>query len=543
MTKILIKRIFIFFTFITLASCDSNFNELGSDIIDDDIHHNNIQQFISEVVAYDRPTGAVQANNMPMNMLGVYEPSSFNYGKTIASFVTQLELASENPKFSNPVVESVQLYVPYFSTRESTNSSTGVSTYSLDSIYGNLSSRIKLSVYENKFFLRTTNAGSGNLETYYSNDRDLVDALSTTSPRLNDSPLSGQNDLFAFSATEIERLADGEVAERLTPGMYLTLNKDFFQNKILNQPQGGNLLNNNVFKNYFRGLYFKVEQIGSQNVMAMMRFGDGRIVIRYTDDKLDFNGNVVTPIERVEKTLTINLKGNTINFFDNTYTPSFENAVTVSNPNAGDSELYLKGGAGSMAIIKINREDLLANLPQGVSSSPKVLINEANLTFYIKNTNPSQNLAEQPLRVYLYDLNNRRPVYDYYIDNSSNSSSPKLNKIIHGGIRGSNSTGRGYRIRLTNHINNLVNKDSTNIMLGLVVTENINLTGLATLRNPFTETALDNNGNIYSLPVKDVPLPSVFSPVGTILYGNNIPANDPDYNKRLKLEIYYTKPN
>lgn len=542
MTKILIKRFFILCTFIAIASCDSNFNELGSDIIDDDIHHNNIQQLVSEVVAYDRPTGAVQANNMPMNMLGVYEPSTFNFGKTVASFVTQLELADEDPQFSNPVIESVHLYVPYYSTLESTNSSTGVSTYTLDSIYGNPNSRIKLSIYENRFFLRTTNVGNGELETYYSNDRDLVDGVSTSSPRLNDGP-SFQNDLFGFSATEIERIVDGEVEERLSPGMYLTLNKEFFQNKILNQPEGGNLFNNNVFKNYFRGLYFKVEQVGSQNVMAMVRFGEGRIIIRYKDDRLQSNGNPVIPIERIDKTLTINLQGNTINFFDNVYSTAFENAVTASDPNAGDSELYLKGGAGSMAIIKINRDDLLANLPQAVNGTPNVLINEANLTFYIKNTNASQNAAEQPLRIYLYDLNNRRPVFDYFVDNSSNSSNPKLNKIVHGGIRGSNSTGRGYRIRLTNHINNLVNKDSTNIMLGLVVTENINLTGLARLRNPFSETAIDNNGNTYSVPVKDVPVPSVFSPMGTILYGNNIPVNDPDYNKRLKLDIYYTKPN
>ena len=36
---------------------------------------------------------------------------------------------------------------------------------------------------------------------------------------------------------------------------------------------------------------------------------------------------------------------------------------------------------------------------------------------------------------------------------------------------------------------------------------------------------------------------STANPLGTVLYGSNIPAGDPDYNKRLKLEIYYTKPD
>jgi hypothetical protein len=33
------------------------------------------------------------------------------------------------------------------------------------------------------------------------------------------------------------------------------------------------------------------------------------------------------------------------------------------------------------------------------------------------------------------------------------------------------------------------------------------------------------------------------NPLGTVLFGNNIPRVDPNYAKRLKLEIYYTKPN
>ncbi|WP_262886104.1 hypothetical protein [Flavobacterium phycosphaerae] len=35
---------------------------------------------------------------------------------------------------------------------------------------------------------------------------------------------------------------------------------------------------------------------------------------------------------------------------------------------------------------------------------------------------------------------------------------------------------------------------------------------------------------------------SVMNPLGTILYGTNIPEGDINYGKRLKLEIIYTKP-
>ena len=36
---------------------------------------------------------------------------------------------------------------------------------------------------------------------------------------------------------------------------------------------------------------------------------------------------------------------------------------------------------------------------------------------------------------------------------------------------------------------------------------------------------------------------SLLNPLGTILYGTNIAPGSSGYEKRLKLEIYYTKPN
>ena len=40
-----------------------------------------------------------------------------------------------------------------------------------------------------------------------------------------------------------------------------------------------------------------------------------------------------------------------------------------------------------------------------------------------------------------------------------------------------------------------------------------------------------------------IPVSSVMSPLGTVLYGTNMPAGDPNVAKKLKLEIYFTKPN
>ena len=83
-----------------------------------------------------------------------------------------------------------------------------------------------------------------------------------------------------------------------------------------------------------------------------------------------------------------------------------------------------------------------------------------------------------------------------------------------------------------------VTKDSTNVRLGLVVTENIGNPYNVYLSSPFYSGSGTN-----SVQSKYIPAMSVANPLGTVLYGSNIPLGDPDYNKRIKLEIFYTKPN
>ena len=108
-----------------------------------------------------------------------------------------------------------------------------------------------------------------------------------------------------------------------------------------------------------------------------------------------------------------------------------------------------------------------------------------------------------------------------------NRAYPKFNKTIFGGTilnadtnlilrqmkkcRWKNKA-KKYKIRITNHVRNLVKNDSTNVRLGLSVTESINNIGFSKLkRTP--------NSNLSSAPTM-----SVLSQLGTILYGTNIPV-------------------
>ncbi|MBT8253960.1 MAG: DUF4270 domain-containing protein, partial [Bacteroidia bacterium] len=82
-----------------------------------------------------------------------------------------------------------------------------------------------------------------------------------------------------------------------------------------------------------------------------------------------------------------------------------------------------------------------------------------------------------------------------------------------------------YTIEITEHINNLFIRDSTNAKLGLVVTTNVN--------NIETLDLQDDQGLL-----RKTVSGALLSPKGTVLHGSN--ANDDE--NRVKLKIYYTEP-
>lgn len=528
------------------VACDKDFNELGTDIVGDD--HFGFERYTgASVKAYNQKLGPISSNNLPINALGFYTNPAF--GTTQANFVTQVELDSENPTFNNvdpddydvnpTVIDSVILDIPYFSTLKSTDEN-GLKTYELDSIYGDVTSKFKLSIYQSNYFLRDLDPNQSFAATQlFYNDKDAEIDGHKIPVLLNDAPLADnnadghENAQFYFDKREHKTTAlndDGEEVEtRFAPSMRLHLNKAVFTNLLLNAPSG-QLVNNSVFKNYFRGLYFKVEN-GTPGHMAMLNFLGGKITVHYNEDKATTT-NGTTTYERVFKTLKMSMKGNTVSLLNN----SNENTDYLSataNTTDEASKLYVKGGQGSIAVIDVFGPDADNN---GIADEIEVikangwLINEANLTFYIDRTAMADPKTIEPTRIFLYDLNNKTILIDHTYDFST-SSNPKFNKYVHGGILEvedvDNGRGIKYKIRITNHVRNLVSNDSTNVRLGLSVTESINNVGFSKLKTA--------NGNTDSAPSM-----SVLSPLGTILYGTNPAVPD---DKRLKLEIYYTKPD
>jgi hypothetical protein len=544
------KQILLVATIILFASCDKDYNEIGADLIGE--NHFDFKNDVFSVVAYNQEIGPIQSNNLPVNALGIYENPAF--GKTTASFVTQVSLPSLNPTIgANPVVESAVLTIPYYSTLKTTNTD-GSHVYELDSIYGASNAKIKLSIYESGYFMRDLDPVGGfqNAQKYYTNQNADFDNLKIGN-RLNDfaSTEKEQNDKFFFdSAEHVVTSTDATTSVvttmRTAPGMKLNLNTSFFDSKIVHAA-AAKLAMSEAFKEYFRGLYFKVENSESDSgSLAMMNFAKGAITINYKEDLVTTTtvaGVTTSTTTRVDKSIILNLSGNTVSLLDHEDKPAYSTATSTENTTLGDEKLYIKGGKGSMAVISLFGADNfgvdgVTGSPNGVADELDIirkngwLINEANLVFNI-DAGAMANSYE-PQRIYLYDLNNNRPIMDYYTDSSTGTSIKKSKSIFDGNlVKEAVTNGRGltYKIRITNQIRGLVkNADSTNVKLGVVVTEDIN--------NVTSYKFKNQTGT-----VKQAPKASVMNPLGTILFGNNIPFGDPNYDKRLKLEIYYTKPN
>ena len=567
-----IKKILLVATVVLLYSCDKDFNAIGDGLIGDD--HFGLESEKYDVLAYNQEVTPVQSNGLTLYGLGIYDNPVF--GSTTSSFVTQVNLSAYAPTIGDsPEIESVVLTVPYLS-HVTASDPKGGSVYALDSIYGDKKNgKIKLSVYESGVQMRGSyiNGGSQFPQLYYTNqdspDSDDINFdASKIGARLNDSSDKSQNDEFVFSAAQRKdsTVVDANAATKtytytyVAPQMRLDLNTAYFQNKIL-KADASKLSSPDIFQEYFRGLYFKVERSGSNPVnMALINFAQtGAVITIKYKAKTAVTTDPDTTTE--EKTLVINLSGGAAaGLQKGTRTSDFDTAIKNPNKTTGDDRLYLKGGQGSLAVIEIfGKTDLigydndgnLVNKPNGVPDQldqirnnvkyKHWLANEANFVFSIDSDkmayNPSgnpDNLAWEPKRVYLYDLDNNLPIADYLSDGTSSiTTDSKMTKVVYSGIINVDATtkrGTTYKIRLTSHIRNII-KDATvkNVRLGLVVTGDINTIASSKLK-------LKND------VITDVPRASVMSPLGTVLFGGSSSSNIPA-GKKLQLEIYYTKPN
>lgn len=519
--------LFVSVIMLSLYACDRDFTTIESDIEGIKNFENNSSKF--PVVAYNKQLNPVQTNSLSSNLLGVYNDPI--YGKTIASVVSQVVPSTFSFNFGdNPVVDSVVLVIPYYSKNTGTDDD-GDKIYELDSIFGN--QKIKLSVFQNNYFLRDFNPET-NLEesqNYYSNANETINFDNHIGELLyvNDNLIPSNEEL---NITSEQTAPPGIHVELLNTNNFWDDLFFFGEDDPASMPE---LSNQNNFKNYFRGVYLKIEELpDSDGNMAMMNFQQAYIQVYYsfvTGTEIDEDtGDLVEITE--QRFIRMNFSGNRLNILENDPTNTIiSDADANANPNEGDDVLYLKGGEGSYAIIDLfNGEiqdengDMVDAFDYFKSKKDTWLINEANLYFYVDQTIFND---QEPDRVILYDLKNNTPIIDYFFDSSTNNSNPLNSKINFSKKleRDDDDNGVKYKLRLTEHLNNILLRDSLNVNLGLYVSTNVNDIQRA---------------DVLNSPDEYAPSGTVLSPRGTALYGTsqNVPSD-----KKVQFEIYFTEPN
>lgn len=500
------------FVIIAIASCQEDLSTIGSEILGTETP-NGILDESHSVLSYSRKMVPVQTNRLPAYQLGVYNDPV--YGKSSVSLLSQLTMEINDPKFGDDArVDSVYAYIPYYSRDTSIDS---VKTYKLDSIYGN--TPINISILESNYYLRDYDPDTGfqEFQPYYSNQGPEFEAFLGQE-------LGRVENFKPMDAGFV--LREGEKDQQnLAPGLRVALPAAYFQEKIIDKEGAPELRNNNNFRDYLRGLYFKVDAPGNDGSLFIFDASKAHVAVYYSFLKTDESG------DRDHKTFRLGFGGVNVNTFENAPLP--QNIQSdLENPNTvvGNENLYLRGGDGIISVVELFGNDSDNDgVPDEleVLRAKKWLVNEANLVFYV-NQDLMVGGNTEPERIMIYDLKNSNVLLDYLIDPTNGL--PPINALNHhlGRLeKGSDGNGNFYKLRITNHISNIINKDSTNVPLGIVVSQNVLNRTTQKLFSP------------QDPDINKVPSSSVVSPEGTILHGNN----SPNQEKRLKLQIYYTEPN
>ena len=407
-------------------------------------------------------------------------------------------------------------------------------TYAIDSIFGNRNASFNLKVDELTYYLNTLDPNNNfeSQQAFYSS-RDFYEE-GFVGENLFDETIELDFEEIRINFTEDDPETDidetTQVETRRSPRIRIPLDTSFFQRRFIDMEGSDSLTTASLFQKYMRGIYVRLEN-PSDDLYMLLNFASANIVVTYEydqyndnespDDTTDFS------IDRAERSFSL-IPGITVNHLENSLiNPEISQNIAQTN---GSNKIFVKGGMGLLSSV-----ELLGKSSDGSASSKLEelrendwLVNEANLVFYVDSTSV-ENWTSGDLiadRLYLYNKRDTAPLLDYFTDNTVSAKRNK-GKLVHGGIlEYQNGKPYRYKFKITQHINNLIRKDSTNVILGLVVTANI--------ADITTRKARLNGGSEEIL----YPASTILNPLSTVLIGSH-PSEGFEHLK-LELEVIYT---
>lgn len=405
--------------------------------------------------------------------------------------------------------------------------------YSVDSIYGNKRTQFNFKVTELTYFFNDLDPDDNfeSIKPYYSKrdyyEEGFVGRVLADYPYQLDFNEIRYN--YKEDDPETESINETELVEtRLTPRIRIPLDNSFFQEKILDMESTDALANANNFHNHIKSINFRISN-SNEDIYMLLNMTGASIKVKYNFDLVNDNGtqNILTDdtIQEGERVLELPLGGVKINHFKND---------DISHNTLSSGKIYLKGGLGTRSVINLFDKEGDSNVIEDLRTKNNILINQANLIFYvdplfIQNWNSESLIAE---RLYVYKTTDNLPLSDYFSDPTSSETDPTLNKIIHGGkLEYKDNKPFRYKINITEHISDLINLNdgvfSENIPLSLVVTSDV-----AFIRS---RKAILKNG----IEKITIPEGAIYNPLGTVILNETPPEGLSE--KKLALEIIYTE--
>ena len=359
------------------------------------------------IVAYSVLQDSIRSDETKTNILGSFVDPVF--GKTTASFCTQLRLSSEGVDFgTNPVLDSVVLMLRY------------------SSIYGNPDALQNVRVYELNESITVDTAYYSNHNIQYYNTL-LADY--TFKPNLTDS--------VSIYGTKV------------LPHLRINLSNqtNYFGNKILYAP-GDILLSNTKFVNFINGLYIQSSPVNADGSLISFSMSSELTKMVVYFHSYDTIGTLK---DSLHYDLVINALCPRFNTFDhNQYAdavPEFKSQVLNHDTLLGKNFLYIQGLAG----VKIK-----LHMPYLENFNSKLALNTAILI--IKNFQTDTTLAP-PAQLTLIQEDSVGKMHTL-IDEAEGSG-------YFGGTY--ISSDRSYRFRITRHIQQVIQGKIKNNNLFLIV--------------------------------------------------------------------------
>ena len=267
---------------------------------------------------------------------------------------------------------------------------------------------------------------------------------------------------------------------------------------------------------------------------------NSKLTIHYTSDNTnvdDTDTGSTDNIETNQHEYVMNFSGNLVNLFEN------ETLIDVDlmDQTSGNENIYVRGGEGIISTLDLFSGTITENGEEidefdhfkeffydEISDEPIRIINEAYIEFFVNQNFSNQ---DEPERIYIYNYEQNSALIDYFLDQSVSSQTinAKINHLepLLRDTLSDDNKGVKYKIRITEHLNNLILRDSANAKLGLGV-----ISDVASVQNFKILDGFDSENKKLASGV-------ILSPKGTILHGN-LSLN---LEKRPKIKIYYTDPD